>query len=111
MSNQEWHQWRPSQPHPPRPYGAPAPEFDRPRVQEDTLKEAYLQIERKSFRLQLKENPRGRFLRISEESSGGRSGIIVPGTGLAEFQKQLGNLLKASESLPSKSPAPEPPLA
>jgi hypothetical protein len=107
MADQEWHQWRSPEPRPPRPYyGAPSPEFDRPHVQEDTLKEAYLQIERKSFQFKLKENSRGRFLRVSEVSAGGRSAIIIPGGGLAEFQKLLENLVKAGESIPSKFPAP-----
>ena len=39
----------------------------RPPVNEDTLKSAEIQIERKNFVFTLKENPRGRFLRITEE--------------------------------------------
>ena len=49
--------------HPRPPY---SPQSPGPFVQEDTLKSDLIQIERKSFLLTLKENPRGRFLRITE---------------------------------------------
>jgi hypothetical protein len=39
----------------------------RPRTQEDTIKTHEFQIERKTFVFLLRENPRGRFLRIIEE--------------------------------------------
>ena len=39
----------------------------RPPTNEDTLKTEKIQIERKTFVFSLKENPRGRFLRITED--------------------------------------------
>jgi hypothetical protein len=48
-------------------YGQP-----KPQVQEDTLKSETIQIERKTFVFTLKENPRGRFLRITEDVGGRR---------------------------------------
>jgi hypothetical protein len=72
----------------------------RPPVQEDTLKSGQVQIERKTIAFILKENPRGRFLRISEDSGGRRNAIIIPSTGLAEFQKLLEEMIKASNELP-----------
>ena len=56
-----------------QPYHQP---ISRPFVQEDTLKSEQIQIERKSFLQTLKENPRGRFLRISEEVGGKRNSIM-----------------------------------
>lgn len=108
MSDQEWHQWRPPVTRPATPYGVPPPPspYDRPRIQEDTLKESFIQCERKSFQLTLKANLRGAFLRISEGGTKGRSAIIIPSTGLKEFQKLLGEMIQASESLPSPPPAP-----
>ncbi len=44
-----------------------------------------LQVERKRFVIELRENPRGRFLRITEDSHGRRNTVIVPSTGLNEF--------------------------
>ena len=41
-----------------------------------------LQIERKHFYIEFRENDRGRFLRITEEAHGRRNTIIVPSTGL-----------------------------
>ena len=76
----------------------------RPPVQEDTLKSGEVEIERKKFVLTLKENPRGRFLRITEDAGGRYDTIIIPSTGLAEFQKLLDEMIKASNELPEKSP-------
>ncbi|XP_057816811.2 transcription factor Pur-alpha 1 isoform X1 [Cryptomeria japonica] len=44
-----------------------------------------LQVEHKLFYFDLKENPRGRYLKISEKTSGSRSTIIVPLDGVAWF--------------------------
>jgi hypothetical protein len=79
----------------------------RPPVNEDTLKTGEVQIERKNFVFTLKENPRGRFLRITEDVGGRRDTIIIPSTGLAEFQKLVNEMVKASEEIPEKQPNPE----
>ncbi len=88
-----------------QPYASQQP--PRPFVQEDTLKSEQIQIERKSFLLTLKENPRGRFLRISEEVGGKRNSIIVPATGLKEFKKFLDEMTKASDELPPTKSLPK----
>ena len=87
-----------------RPARPQQPQQPRPFVQEDTLQSTALQIERKQFSLTLKENPRGRYLRISEEASGRRNSIIIPATGLAEFQKMLEEF-----AIACGEPAPVPP--
>lgn len=85
-------------PHERAPYsGAP-----RPPAVEDTLKTGKLQIERKTFILTLKENPRGRFLRITEEVNGRRDTIIIPATGLEEFSKAVTEMTVASAGIPAK---------
>ena len=90
-------------PHGDRPYGAP-----KPPVNEDTLKSAKIQIERKTFVLALKENPRGRFLRITEDVGGRRDTIIIPAPGLEEFRALLDDMVKASAETPPKAePSPE----
>jgi hypothetical protein len=68
-----------------------------------------VRIERKTFVLTLKENPRGRFLRISEEGGGRRDTIIIPSTGLEEFQKLLDAMIKTSNELPLKNMPENPP--
>lgn len=44
-----------------------------------------LKVEAKLFYLDLKENPRGRYLKITEKSYGQRSTIIVPEQGVGWF--------------------------
>jgi len=75
----------------------------RPSVPEETLKTDKIQIERKTFVFTLKENTRGRFLRITEDVNGRRDTIIVPAPGLEEFQKLLDEMVKASTDIPAKS--------
>ena len=84
-----------------RPHYSAAP---KPAVAEETIKTEKLQIERKTFVFTLKENPRGRFLRITEDVGGRRDNIIVPSTGLEEFQKVLGEMVKAAAETPPKAP-------
>ena len=44
-----------------------------------------LQVEHKIFYFDLKENPRGQYLKISEKTSGSRSTIIIPVSGINAF--------------------------
>jgi PurA ssDNA and RNA-binding protein len=82
-----------------RSYSAGPP---KPPVNEDTLKTEKLQIERKTFIFTLKENPRGRFLRITEDVNGRRDNVIVPSTGLEEFKKVVDEMVKAALEIPVK---------
>jgi hypothetical protein len=90
---------RPS-PYGSRSYGSPYP--PKPPVNEDTLKTDKIQIERKTFVFTLKENPRGRFLRITEDVGGRRDTIIIPAPGLEDFKRLLDEMVKASSETPSK---------
>jgi hypothetical protein len=85
-------------------YGAPKYAQPRPPVVEDTLKSGEVQIERKNFVFSLKENPRGRFLRITEDVGGRRDTIIIPSTGLADFKKLVDEMVKAADEIPPKTP-------
>jgi len=76
----------------------------KPQVQEDTLRSEKIQIERKTFIFTLKENPRGRFLRITEDVNGRRDNIIVPSTGLDDFKKIIDAMVKANTEIPEKTP-------
>ena len=84
-----------------------APKPPRPFVEEDTLKSEQIQIERKVFNLVLKENARGRFLRITEGMGDRRNNIIIPATGLKDLQKLLNEMVKASDEIPLKNPPAE----
>lgn len=94
----------------PSPYGVRplAHQAPKPAVAEETIKSEKVQIERKTFVFTLKENPRGRFLRITEDVNGRRDAIIVPATGLTEFRKTLEEMIKASEETPLKTPVTAP---
>ena len=72
---------------------------------EETLKTDKVQIERKTFVFTLKENPRGRFLRITEDVNGRRDTIIIPATGLDDFKRIFEDMTKTSNETPSKAPA------
>ncbi|MDR3459666.1 MAG: RNA-binding protein [Verrucomicrobiae bacterium] len=91
----------------PSPYGR-QPSFQqkfsqpKPHIAEDTLLTSELQIERKSFVFILKENPRGRFLRIIEAGGAKSNSIIVPATGLKDFQNVLADMVKADSEIPAK---------
>ena len=92
-------------PHGERPYSAP-----KPPVNEDTIKSAKIQIERKTFVLALKENPRGRFLRITEDVGGRRDTIIIPAPGLEEFRALFVDMVKTSAETPPKTESTPPPM-
>ncbi|MCO5053862.1 MAG: RNA-binding protein [Verrucomicrobiae bacterium] len=71
-------------------------------MNEDTLRSGQIQIERKVFQFALKENPRGRFLRITEDVGGRRDTIIIPAPGLEEFRNLVDEMVKASAEIPPK---------
>jgi len=52
-----------------------------------------LQIELKRFQVELRENDRGKFLRITEETHGRRNTIIVPTTGVEDLTAAIGEVL------------------
>ncbi|MCX8155431.1 MAG: PUR family DNA/RNA-binding protein [Verrucomicrobiae bacterium] len=80
----------------------------RPPSQDETLKREEIVVERKKFIFTLKENQRGRFLRITEDVNGRRDNIIVPAPGLAEFRRVLEEMAKAAETEGSSSSAASP---
>lgn len=112
MSNSEWHSWqlaRRPRPNPQFSSYAERPVRDerppRPQVAEDVLKTAEIQVERKRFVVVLKENERGRFLRITEEGSVKRDSIMIPATGLEDFGKLLSEMVAESAKTPTPNVA------
>jgi len=55
-----------------------------------------VQVERKNFSIQFRENERGRFLRIIEEAHGRRNTVIVPSTGLDDFFAAMQTVLETA---------------
>jgi hypothetical protein len=64
---------------------------------EDALKSEKISVERKQFFFDLKENDRGRFLKITEDVGGRRDTIIIPAPGLADFAKALNVIVDFAE--------------
>ena len=74
---------------------------------EQPLRSERVIIEYKTFYLLLKENMRGRFLRITEESNGKSDTIIIPAAGLEEFGKLINEIVKTSAEIPVSSEEPK----
>lgn len=74
---------------------------------EDSLRTEKLNVERKLFIFTLRENPRGRFLRITEDVQGRRDTIIIPASGLEEFHQLIGEMVQTSAETPERMPNPE----
>jgi hypothetical protein len=84
------------------PFGNRSHGSPKPPVNEETLRSDKIQIERKTFLFALKENPRGRFLRITEDVGGRRDTIIIPAPGLDDFKKLLDEMVRAASETPPK---------
>jgi hypothetical protein len=61
------------------------------------LKSENIAVERKNFIFDLRENPRGRFLRITEDANGRRDSIVIPAPGLEEFRRVLDGIISANQ--------------
>ena len=57
-----------------------------------------LQVERKVFSFELRENPRGRFLKITEDVGGNRDTIMVPAEILGDFIAALQDIKATADS-------------
>ena len=55
--------------------------------------------ERKIFFLDLKENQRGRFLKITEDVGGRRDTIMLPAAAFKDFAEALERLIQSEEKL------------
>ncbi len=66
-----------------------------PSKMDSIIESRELQIERKIFFVDLRENGRGKFLRITEESQGHRNVIIVPISGVDDFADAIDDVLAA----------------
>ncbi len=58
-----------------------------------------ISIERKIFFLDLKENNRGRFLKITEDVGGRRDTIMLPAAAFTEFSEALMRLIEVEKGL------------
>ena len=78
----------------------------RPPAPEIVLKHAQIEIGRASFMFTLRQNVRGRFLRITEKTPDAFRSLIIPDTGLAAFQQVLDKMFLVTPH-PEAAPAPQ----
>ena len=67
---------------------------------ESELNSKKIQVERKMFFLDLKENQRGKFLKITEDVSGRRDTIIIPASGLPDILEAIEDMLDGEDLTP-----------
>jgi hypothetical protein len=65
---------------------------------ENAIRNDKILVERKQFFFDLKENERGRFLKITEDVNGRRDTIIIPAPGLQDFVKVLQDMVEFDEA-------------
>lgn len=65
-------------------------------VEKELLSER-IPIERKNFTFDLRENPRGRFLKIIEDVGGRRDAVIIPASGLEQVREIIDHAIKADQ--------------
>ena len=65
---------------------------------EKELASKYVDIESKRFFFDVKENHKGKYLRITE-LSGGRSCIVIPLGGINLFKERLGEIIEEATPL------------
>jgi hypothetical protein len=80
----------------------------KPPTPEDVLHAGSMMVETKYFNFTLRENARGRFLRITELKKGRHSTLIIPASGLQDFQRVLAEMVKDELAAQAAAPAPEP---
>jgi hypothetical protein len=71
---------------------------------DSVLKSETIAVERKTFIFDLRENPRGRFLRITEDANGRRDSIVIPATGLEELRRALDDIISAHRGVAGSTP-------
>ncbi len=72
--------------------------YDR-KPPEPPIASEKVSIERKTFYLDLKENQRGRFLKITEDVGGRRDTIMLPAAAFKDFSEALSRLIEFESKL------------
>src|SRR5579864_814131 len=71
------------------------------RMGSDPLASEKVVIDRKIFFLDLKENQRGRFLKITEDVGGRRDTIMLPAPAFRDFAAAFARLVELERTLPA----------
>jgi hypothetical protein len=73
--------------------------YNTPHKMDEPLASEKVQVDRKVFFLDLKENERGRFLKITEDVSGRRDTIMLPASGFQDFIDALTRIVEIEQRL------------
>jgi hypothetical protein len=73
--------------------------YNTPHKIDEPLASEKVQVDRKVFFLDLKENERGRFLKITEDVSGRRDTIMLPASGFQDFIDALTRIVEIEQRL------------
>lgn len=76
-------------------------------VDEKELMHRQIQVERKLFHVDLRENLRGQFVRLTEDVGGRRDTVIIPATGLGEIRDALDEALRLANEAAEPSERPD----
>mmetsp|Transcript_44984 Transcript_44984/g.70536 ORF Transcript_44984/g.70536 Transcript_44984/m.70536 type:complete len:129 (-) Transcript_44984:126-512(-) len=68
-------------------------------VEDIDLRRSTLPVEQKKIFLNLRENSRGRYLRIAEVTGNNRSTIIIPSSGLIHFRSLLDEFIESDNAV------------
>ena len=74
------------------------------RTDEKTLARREIQIERKALTVEMRENARGRFLRIVEKCGGKTNVVILPDTGINDFYAALDEVIAETNAQTDPDP-------
>ena len=69
------------------------------RLSNDPIASEKISVDRKIFFLDLKDNNRGRFLKITEDVGGRRDTIMLPAEAFADFAAALQRLMEVEKNL------------
>jgi PurA-like ssDNA and RNA-binding protein len=72
------------------------------RPTSDPIASEKIAVERKIFFLDLKENQRGRFLKITEDVGGRRDTIMLPASAFQDFADAFARLVEFEKNLPAQ---------
>lgn len=64
-----------------------------------------IQVERKMFFISLRENPRGRVLRLTEDVGGRRDTVMIPAAGLEAIRDVLEEAIRIHDNTPTENGA------
>jgi hypothetical protein len=74
-------------------------ENDAPRMPSEPIASEKVTIDRKVFFLDLKENQRGRFMKITEDVGGRRDTIMLPSGAFKDFLEAMARLVEYESKL------------